>query len=75
MFIFFTSYVWAAGRFVYEFTPLLFIPTFAALAVVWDKLRERSFFRVLAFTCLLLLFVANMVMGLVSALNGVVRPG
>ena len=70
MFIFFTFYVWAAGRFVYEFTPLLFIAIFCAVSVVWDNVRDHGVFRALAVGGLVLLFAANAFMGLVSAMNG-----
>ena len=74
MFAFFTLYVWAAGRFVYEFTPLLFVIVFCVLAVLWEKVRARKYLSVIVVAILGLLIVAQALMGLVSAFNGAIAP-
>jgi len=65
-----TSYVWASARFVYEFTPLLFIVVYCVLASLWERIRVNKRLRQLAIAGIVLLFCANTLMGLKAGIVG-----
>ncbi len=65
-----TSYAWASARFVYEFTPLLFIVIYCVLAGLWETMRASDRLRRLAIVGLALLFCANTLMGLKAGVIG-----
>ncbi len=65
-----TSYAWASARFVYEFTPLLFIVVYCVLANLWETIRVNKRLRQLAIIGIVLLFCANTLMGLKAGIIG-----
>jgi hypothetical protein len=65
-----TSYAWASARFVYEFTPLLFVVIYCVLAGLWETMAANDRLRHLAIVGLALLFCANTLMGLKAGVIG-----
>ncbi len=61
------------ARYYYEFTPILFVVAFCNLAVFWDKIATSSRRKTLAKVVLSLLFVGNLLMGLLLGLTGTMQ--
>ena len=59
-------YHWAATRFLYELTPLLFVVVYCALERLWESVRRRDGLRRLTLAGLGLIFCANVMMGLMA---------
>lgn len=74
MFTFFLPFVTAIGRYLYEFTPLLFVPVFCAIAMIWQRLAAHHRARVAFETALGTLFVVNCLAGIALGVNGMVQP-
>jgi hypothetical protein len=67
-------YHWAAARFLHEFTPLLFVVVYCALAGLWETVRGRDGLRRLSLAGLGLIFCANTMMGLMAGIIGFMYP-
>lgn len=61
----------ATVRYVYDFLPLIFVLIFFNLAVLWDKVKDNRRRRRTLMAALLVLFVANCLMGVFMALSGI----
>jgi hypothetical protein len=69
----FMTWVTAQARYTYEFTPLLFIPIFSNMAVLWDLCENSQHLRLLRFVGLTSMVTLNSVLGLYLGLNGMVQ--
>ncbi|MGB6068578.1 MAG: hypothetical protein WBG50_27535 [Desulfomonilaceae bacterium] len=65
-----SSFYGSAARYYYDFTPILFILAFCSLAVLWDRAQVNSRSKKIAKGVLLLLFISNVMMGLLLACAG-----
>jgi len=68
------SYHWAAARYIYEFTPLLFVLAYCVLISMWEIVRRNDGLRRLTVAGLGLIFCANIVMGLMAGVIGFMYP-
>jgi hypothetical protein len=67
-------YHWAAARYVYEFTPLLFVVVYCVLISLWDTVRRNDGLRRFTVAGLGLLFCVNSMMGLMAGVIGFMYP-
>jgi hypothetical protein len=67
-------YHWAAARYVYEFTPLLFVVVYCVLISLWETVRRNDGLRRFTVAGLGLIFCANIMMGLVAGVIGFMYP-
>jgi hypothetical protein len=67
-------YHWAAARYIYEFTPLLFVVVYCVLGRLWETVRGDDRLRRLTIAGAGLLFCANTMMGLVAGTIGFMYP-
>lgn len=74
MFTFFLPFVNAIGRYLYEFTPLLFVLVFCTVAVLWQKLAANHRAQVATELALGILFALNCLAGVALGVNGMVQP-
>jgi hypothetical protein len=74
MFGLIASYHWAAARYIYEFTPLLFIVIYWVLVRLWESVRRHDGLRRLTLVGLGLLFCANTMMGLIAGIIAFMYP-
>jgi hypothetical protein len=68
--LFLTFFVGAAVRYLYDFTPLLFVLVYCNLATIWRSISGNPTARRLLGGALCLLFVFNGYMGLTLAMRG-----
>jgi hypothetical protein len=68
-----SSFIGAAARYYYDFTPVLFVLAFCNLAVFWDRVTTGSRSKTIARVILSLLFVGNLLMGLLLGLTGTMQ--
>jgi len=61
------------ARYYYEFTPILFVVAFCNLAVFWDRIVTSPRRKTLAKVVLSLLFIGNVMMGLLLGLTGTLQ--
>jgi len=73
VFGFFTTYYFACARFLYEFTPLLFVMVFYALVVLWEKARMRPWLRRGMLVMLSALMIANCIIGAAWGITGMLQ--
>jgi len=66
------SYVWSTARYLYDFTPLMFVVVFYNLAILWGRVQDNTPLRRLTVVGLCLLFAANCVMGLFLGFTGMI---
>ncbi len=69
-----TFYHWAAARFLYEFTPLLFVIVYCGLVRLWETVRQNDGHRRLTVVGLALVFCANTMKGLIAAVIAFMYP-
>jgi hypothetical protein len=65
-----SAFYGSAARYYYEFTPLLFVLAFCNLAVFWDGITTSPRRKTLVKIVLSLLFIGNVLMGLLLGLTG-----
>ena len=68
-----SSFIGAAARYYYDFTPILFVLAFCNLAVFWDRVTTGSRSKTIARVVLSLLFIGNLLMGLLLGLTGTIE--
>lgn len=68
------SYHWASARYIYEFTPLLFVVVYCVLASLWEVVRGHDCLRRLILGGLGLCFCANTMMGLMAGVIAFMYP-
>jgi hypothetical protein len=68
-----SAWFWAAARYYYDLTPILFILAFCNLAVFWDRIATSPRRKALAKVVLSLLFMGNVLMGLLLGLTGTMQ--
>lgn len=68
-----SSFIGAAARYYYDFTPILFVLAFCNLAVFWDRVTTGSRSKTVARVVLSLLFIGNLLMGLLLGLTGTMQ--
>ena len=73
VFGFFTTYYFACARFLYEFTPLLFVLVFYALVVLWEKARMSPWLRRGMLVMLSALMIANCIIGAAWGITGMLQ--
>lgn len=64
-------FVGATARYLYDFTPLLFVLIFFNLVILWGRVRGNVKLRRMIIVGLSLLFIVNFLMGLLLALTGI----
>jgi hypothetical protein len=67
-------YHWAAARFLYEFTPLLFVIVYCGLVSLWEAVRQNGSLRRLTVVGLGLIFCGNTMMGLIAGAIAFMYP-
>ena len=73
VFGFLTTYYFACARFLYEFTPLLFILVFFALVRLWEKAEGNARPRRALLSILGILLTANCLAGVILATTGTIQ--
>ncbi len=69
-----SAFIGAAARYYYDFTPILFVLAFCSLAVFWDRIATSPRRKILAKVVVLsLLFMGNVLMGLLLGLTGTMQ--
>ena len=68
-----SAFVGAAARYYYDFTPILFVVAFCNLAIFWDRIVTSPRRKTLAKVVLSLLFIGNVMMGLLLGLTGTLQ--
>ncbi len=72
-FVAFTTFVSAVARYLYEFTPLLFVVIFCNLAVFLNRIAGQPTLRTTVIVVVVIMFAANAAAGIVLGLNGVLQ--
>lgn len=70
MFCLVLPFYWAVPRYLYEFTPLLFIIVFSNVASLWEEITDRGGKTTALTVALGLFFALNLIAGATLALNG-----
>jgi hypothetical protein len=68
-----SSFFGATARYFYDFTPILFVLAFCNLAVFWDRVTTGFRSKTIAKVVLSLLFIGNLLMGLLLGLTGTIQ--
>lgn len=71
-FLFYTTEFWATPRYLYEFTPLVYVVIYIILACFWKRYRAHSLRRTLFIAAISVMSIANAIMGLYLGINGMV---